>query len=200
MFDTLKQSGMWKVLFRAIVIAHWLFGGAPNVNLTGSVCSEWLPGRMCLRFYARPCLAHGAEPGRELWLLTDSWTGSERTGISWLWRHDNRTALATQSGRCKGVIQTWCRVLSARGESLSHASQRIMHFLSNLEKKRHHQTICIVSHGQVIQGLLAILKSGAVDDFHRFGQPNASYSVFHLNNGICDTLRWGIATHLRLLE
>ncbi|WP_370463471.1 histidine phosphatase family protein [Pantoea sp. WMus005] len=67
-------------------------------------------------------------------------------------------------------------------------------------KKRHHQTICIVSHGQVIQGLLAILKSGAVDDFHRFGQPNASYSVFHLNNGICDTLRWGIATHLRLLE
>ncbi|MCS4494629.1 histidine phosphatase family protein [Pantoea sp. B623] len=86
------------------------------------------------------------------------------------------------------------------GESLSHASQRIVHFLSNLEKKRHYQTICIVSHGQVIQGLLAILKSGSVDDFHRFGQPNASYSVFHLNNGRCDTLRWGIATHLRLLD
>ncbi len=77
------------------------------------------------------------------------------------------------------------------GESLSHASQRIMHFLTNLEKKRHHRTICIVSHGQVIQGVLAMLKSGAVDDFHRYAQPNASYSVFELINGRCTALKWG---------
>lgn len=86
------------------------------------------------------------------------------------------------------------------GESLSNASQRIMHFLSNLEKKRCHQTICIVSHGQVIQGVLSILKSGVVDDFHRYAQPNASYSVFDLINGKCGALRWGIATHLRHLD
>ncbi|MDJ0089048.1 histidine phosphatase family protein [Pantoea allii] len=86
------------------------------------------------------------------------------------------------------------------GESLSQASQRIMHFLSNLEKQRDHETICIVSHGQVIQGVLAILKSGTVDDFHRYAQPNASYSVFDLINGRCAALRWGIATHLRLLD
>ncbi len=86
------------------------------------------------------------------------------------------------------------------GESLSLASQRIMHFLSNLEKNPHRQTICIVSHGRVIQGVLAILKSGAVDDFHRYAQPNASYSVFDLINGRCVALRWGIATHLRLLD
>lgn len=86
------------------------------------------------------------------------------------------------------------------GESLSHAAQRMLHFLYNLEKKRHHQTICIVSHGHVIQGVLSILKSGSVDDFSRYAQPNASYSVFDLINGRCDTLRWGIATHLRHLN
>lgn len=86
------------------------------------------------------------------------------------------------------------------GESLSHASQRIMHFLSNLEKKHHHRTICLVSHGMVIQGVLAMLKSGSVDDFHRYAQPNASYSVFELVNGRCSALRWGIATHLRHLD
>lgn len=86
------------------------------------------------------------------------------------------------------------------GESLSHASQRMMHFLYNLEKKRHHKTICIVSHGHVSQGVLSILKSGAVDDFPGYTQPNASYSVFDLINGRCATLRWGIATHLRHLD
>ena len=74
------------------------------------------------------------------------------------------------------------------GESLSDASQRMIHFLSSLEKKHHHRTICIVSHGQVIQGVLATLKSGSVDDFHRYTQPNASYAVFELINGSCTVL------------
>lgn len=54
-----------------------------------------------------------------------------------------------------------------------------------------------MSHGQVIQGVLATLKSGSVDDFHRYAQPNASYAVFELINGSCTVLSWGIATHLR---
>ncbi len=58
-------------------------------------------------------------------------------------------------------------------------------------KKHHHRTICIVSHGQVIQGVLATLKSGSVDDFHRYAQPNASYAVFELINGSCTVLSWG---------
>lgn len=33
-------------------------------------------------------------------------------------------------------------------------------------------------------------KSGAVDDFHRYAQPNASYSVFELINGRCTALKW----------
>lgn len=104
------------------------------------------------------------------------------------------------SDAAKALFQHDADYCPPGGESLSHASQRMLYFLFNLEKKRHHQTICIVSHGQVIQGLLAILKSGAVEDFPRYAQPNASYSVFELINGRCVTLRWGIATHLRLLD
>jgi len=82
------------------------------------------------------------------------------------------------------------------GESLKHASQRVMHFLHNLETASHHQTICIVSHGQVSQGVLALIKEGAIDNFPRYAQPNASYSVFDLMNGKCTDVRWGLATHL----
>lgn len=86
------------------------------------------------------------------------------------------------------------------GESLAQASQRVMHFLYNLVKTSHHQTICIVSHGQVSQGVLAMLKEGAVDGFTQYAQPNASYSVFELIDGKLIATRWGIATHLLQLE
>jgi len=82
------------------------------------------------------------------------------------------------------------------GESLAQATQRVMHFLHKLEATSHHQTICIVSHGHVSQGVLAILKEGVVDNFPRYAQPNASYSVFDLIHGKCTDVRWGIATHL----
>ena len=82
------------------------------------------------------------------------------------------------------------------GESLAQASQRVMQFLHSLEATSSHQTVCIVSHGHVSQGVLAILKDGVVDDFPRYAQPNASYSVFDLIDGKCVAIRWGIATHL----
>lgn len=86
------------------------------------------------------------------------------------------------------------------GESLTHASQRVLGFLLTLEETSHYQTICIVSHGHVSQGVLATLKEGTVDNFPRYAQPNASYSVFELINGRCIAVRWGIATHLLQLE
>lgn len=57
------------------------------------------------------------------------------------------------------------------GESLAHASQRAMDFLHNLEATTHHQTICIVSHGHVSQGILAILKTGLSMIFHDMLSP-----------------------------
>ncbi|MDW5502079.1 histidine phosphatase family protein [Pseudomonas lundensis] len=86
------------------------------------------------------------------------------------------------------------------GESLTQASQRVIRFLHNLQDTKEHQTICIVSHGHVSQGVLAMLKEGVIDNFYRYAHPNASYSVFDLINGKCIAIRWGIATHLLQLE
>ncbi|WP_115158966.1 histidine phosphatase family protein [Serratia fonticola] len=82
------------------------------------------------------------------------------------------------------------------GESLTQASQRVIHFLYHQQVVAPHQTICIVSHGQISQGVLALLKEGRIDNFPRYAQPNASYSVLDLVGDKCISLRWGIATHL----
>lgn len=86
------------------------------------------------------------------------------------------------------------------GESLTHASERMMDFLMSLEKCCHHKIVCVVSHGHVSQGVLAILCDGIIDQFARYAHPNASYSVLDINNGKCETIRWGVATHLRHLK
>jgi len=82
------------------------------------------------------------------------------------------------------------------GESLARATQRVISFLQNLQGTKEHQCVCIVSHGHVSQGVLAILKEGTIDNFTRYAHPNASYSVFDFLDGKCTALRWGIATHL----
>jgi probable phosphoglycerate mutase len=85
------------------------------------------------------------------------------------------------------------------GESLAQASQRAIDFLHELHTATANQMLCIVTHGHVSQGILALLKEGKVDNFSHYAQPNASYSVLDMVEGKCVTLRWGIATHLRKL-
>ncbi|HDS8356746.1 TPA: histidine phosphatase family protein [Serratia liquefaciens] len=85
------------------------------------------------------------------------------------------------------------------GESLAQASRRAIDFLHELHTATANQMICIVTHGHVSQGILALLKEGKVDNFSRYAQPNASYSVLDMAEGKCVTLRWGVATHLRKL-
>lgn len=80
------------------------------------------------------------------------------------------------------------------GESLLTATRRLMYFLQHLQNAAEHQTICLVSHGHILQGVLAMLKEGNIDNFPRYSQPNASYSVFELDEGKCTALQWGIAT------
>ncbi|MBC3380057.1 histidine phosphatase family protein [Serratia fonticola] len=84
----------------------------------------------------------------------------------------------------------------AGGESLTQASQRVINFLHHQQAIAAHQTICVVSHGQVSQGVLALLKEGRVDNFSNYTQLNASYSILDLVGDKCVSLRWGIATHL----
>lgn len=86
------------------------------------------------------------------------------------------------------------------GESLVQASRRIIDFLDHQQNVAMDNTICVVSHGHVIQGVLALLKEGHINNFPRYSQPNAGYSVFALANGKCADLQWGIASHLLHLE
>ncbi|WP_241576372.1 histidine phosphatase family protein [Rosenbergiella collisarenosi] len=82
------------------------------------------------------------------------------------------------------------------GESLAESSQRIVHFIYNLEKTSPHETICVVSHGRIIQGIVTLLKERTLNNFPEYTQPNASYTLCDLVNGECIALRWGIASHL----
>lgn len=86
------------------------------------------------------------------------------------------------------------------GESLAQAVERMLAFLQLQHTRAAHKTICVVCHGLVTQGLLALLKEGSLENFARYAQPNASYAVLEMAEEKCEVLRWGVATHLRTLD
>lgn len=86
------------------------------------------------------------------------------------------------------------------GESLAQAVQRMLAFLQLQRARAAQETICVVCHGHVTQGLLALLKEGNLENFARYAQPNASYAVLEMSQEKCEVLRWGVATHLRALD
>ena len=86
------------------------------------------------------------------------------------------------------------------GESLAQAVQRMLAFLQLQHTRAAHKTLCVVCHGHVTQGLLALLKEGNLENFPRYAQPNASYAVLEMAEEKCEVLRWGVATHLRTLD
>lgn len=86
------------------------------------------------------------------------------------------------------------------GESLAQAVQRMLAFLQRQHTLAAHKTLCVVCHGHVTQGLLALLKDGSLENFARYAQPNASYAVLEMAEEKCAVLRWGVATHLRTLD
>jgi len=86
------------------------------------------------------------------------------------------------------------------GESMVQAVQRMLAFLQLQHTRAAHKTLCVVCHGHVTQGLLALLKEGSLENFARYAQPNASYAVLEMAEEKCEVLRWGVATHLRTLD
>ncbi|MGJ7471290.1 histidine phosphatase family protein [Kosakonia cowanii] len=86
------------------------------------------------------------------------------------------------------------------GESLAQAVERMLAFLQLQHSRAAHKTLCVVCHGHVTQGLLALLKEGNLENFARYAQPNASYAVLEMAEQKCEVLRWGVATHLRTLD
>ncbi|EPU0991868.1 histidine phosphatase family protein [Cronobacter turicensis] len=86
------------------------------------------------------------------------------------------------------------------GESLACAAQRLLSFIHNHLAATQNTTCCVVTHGHILQGALAILKDGKMDNFPRYAQPNASYTRLSVVSGHCEVIQWGIATHLRHLS
>ncbi|MDQ9187611.1 histidine phosphatase family protein [Cronobacter sakazakii] len=86
------------------------------------------------------------------------------------------------------------------GESLACAAQRLLSFIQNDLAASSYATCCVVTHGHILQGALAVLKEGVPDNFPRYAQPNASYTLLRVVPGRCDVIQWGIATHLRHLS
>ncbi|ELY4128557.1 histidine phosphatase family protein [Cronobacter malonaticus] len=86
------------------------------------------------------------------------------------------------------------------GESLACAAQRLLSFIRDDLAATSHTTCCVVTHGHILQGALAILKDGKMDNFPRYAQPNASYARLTLTADRCEVVKWGIATHLRHLS
>ncbi|ELY4303301.1 histidine phosphatase family protein [Cronobacter turicensis] len=86
------------------------------------------------------------------------------------------------------------------GESLACAAQRLLSFIHNHLAATQNTTCCVVTHGHILQGALAILKDGKMDNFPRYAQPNASYTRLSVASGRCEVIQWGIATHLRHLS
>ncbi|HDI3023814.1 TPA: histidine phosphatase family protein [Cronobacter turicensis] len=105
-----------------------------------------------------------------------------------------------EPARAEALFSTDAAFTPPRGESLACAAQRLLSFIHNHLAVTQNTTCCVVTHGHILQGALAILKDGKMDNFSRYAQPNASYTRLSVASGRCEVIQWGIATHLRHLS
>ncbi|ELQ6022551.1 histidine phosphatase family protein [Cronobacter turicensis] len=105
-----------------------------------------------------------------------------------------------EPARAEALFSTDAAFTPPGGESLACAAQRLLSFIQNGLAATSHTTCCVVTHGHILQGALAILKDGKMDNFPRYAQPNASYTRLSVASGRCEVIQWGIATHLRHLS
>ncbi|WP_039057832.1 histidine phosphatase family protein [Enterobacter sp. Bisph1] len=82
------------------------------------------------------------------------------------------------------------------GESLAQAVARVQAFLQRLPTQCTHEAVALVSHGQIIQGIIAQLMDNSLANMARYRHPNASYALLDIDGDACRVARWGIASHL----
>lgn len=83
-----------------------------------------------------------------------------------------------------------------QGESLGQATQRLLDFLYRLPDLCPHDTVALVSHGQIMQAAIAQLLENSLENVARYHHPNASYSLLEIDHDTCQVVRWGVASHL----
>ncbi|PHM46306.1 phosphoglycerate mutase [Xenorhabdus mauleonii] len=86
-----------------------------------------------------------------------------------------------------------------QGESLAQAANRLISFIQKLPLICSYNTVCLVSHGHIIQAVIALLKERTFNEFPRFYHLNAGYSILEVNEMAKENIhvvKWGIASHL----
>lgn len=83
-----------------------------------------------------------------------------------------------------------------QGESLAQAAQRLRTLLHRLPDVCSQETVALVSHGHVIQAVIAQLMENSLSNVARYHHPNASFSLLVIEEKTCRVMRWGIASHL----
>jgi len=73
-----------------------------------------------------------------------------------------------------------------------------MRFLQQLPQHCAHDTVALVSHGQVIQAAIAWYCENTLANVARYHHPNGSYALLEITREQCSVVRWGVATHLFL--
>lgn len=99
-----------------------------------------------------------------------AWTGQELSKLSQtrLWRH---------------VQHTPSRVTFPEGESMRDAQLRAVNALERLHRLHPRQTVCVVSHSDIIKMIVAHYLGLHLDQFQRINVSPCSVSIIHLGSG-----------------
>ncbi len=107
-----------------------------------------------------------------------------------------RMAELTQKERLEAeeVFSGSTEISPQHGKALRDATCRVMTALSGLSVN--HGNICVVSHGHVIQAVIAALMDADLRNFERYSHLNGGYSILECTGKTLTIEKWGISTHL----
>ncbi|ALR76667.1 histidine phosphatase family protein [[Enterobacter] lignolyticus] len=81
------------------------------------------------------------------------------------------------------------------GEPVAEVSQRAIAALLDISRLTT-GNVCVVTHGHVIQSVVARLADNRHENFPRYAHDNGAYSVLDVTDNALTLVKWGIATHL----
>ena len=90
--------------------------------------------------------------------------------------------------------------IDPNSESSKEVFKRVYSCLLSLVENNNPQTICVVTHGLVIQSLIwHLLGEQPTNDIKKYSHANCSYSIIEFENDSFKVINWGVATHLKYL-
>ena len=102
----------------------------------------------------------------------------------------------TQKDRleAEAVFSGSTEICPQHGEALRDATCRVMDALSGLSDNQ--GNICVVSHGHVIQAVIAAPVDVDARNLEHYSHLNGAYSILECTGQVLAVTKWGISTHL----